>query len=347
VLLNPKITWNSAGLLGKYWRDHGDQEFSSPCAGAFGVTKRWENLTLIPCGIRKVPAMVRLGGNRYGKAEVRVVRVARGVAADGGDVIKDWNVSSSLSGDLAASHLTGDNSDVLATDTQKNTAYAFAKRLGAVEPEVLGIELAAHFVRSQQAITRARIAIEEYGWTRIGAGGHSFARSGELTRVTTVIHDQELGTSVVSGIENLTVLNTTGSEFWGFPRDEYTTLAETKDRILATQVSAWWRYRAAAGVDWAAAFTGAHHALLAAFSGTYSYSLQQTLYSIGERIIASQPAICEVRLALPNKHHFLVDLSPFGLENDREVYYAADRPYGLIEGTVLADDAADAGIAWS
>jgi urate oxidase len=311
--------------------------------------------------------MVHLGANRYGKAEVRVVRVARGAAADGGDVIRDWNVSSSLSGDLAASHLTGDNSDVLATDTQKNTVYAVAKRLGAVEPEVLGIELATHFVSSQRAITRARIAVEEYGWTPVGGGGHSFARRGDLTRGTTVIHDQQLGTSVVSGLENLTVLNTTDSEFWGFPRDEYTTLAETKDRILATQVSAWWRYRAPAGqdwagvgsagvdwagvdwasVDWAGAFAGARDALLAAFSGTYSYSLQQTLYAIGQRIIETVPAICEVRLKLPNKHHFLVDLAPFGLENDREVYYAADRPYGLIEGTILADDAADAGIAWS
>jgi urate oxidase len=291
--------------------------------------------------------MVHLGANRYGKAEVRVVRVGRGAATDGSDVIKDWNVSTSLSGDLAATHLTGDNSRVLATDTQKNTVYAFAKRLGAVEPEVLGLELATHFVSSQPAITRARLAVEEYGWTPVGAGGHSFARRGDLTRGTAVVHDQELGTSVVSGLENLTVLNTTDSEFWGFPRDEYTTLAETKDRILATQVSAWWRYRAAAGVDWAAAFAGARDALLAAFSGTYSYSLQQTLYAIGERIIETVPAICEVRLKLPNKHHFLADLAPFGLENDREVYYAADRPYGLIEGTVLADDAADAGIAWS
>jgi urate oxidase len=291
--------------------------------------------------------MVRLGRNRYGKAQVRVVRIVRGAAAGGGDVIRDWNVSSSLSGDLAATHLTGDNSAVLATDTQKNTVYAVAQRLGAVEPEVLGIELATHFVRRQPAITRARLAVEEYGWAGIGAGGHSFARRGDLTRGTTVIHDQELGTSVVSGLDHLTVLNTTDSEFWGFPRDEYTTLAETTDRILATQVSAWWRYRMATGVDWAAAFAGAREALLAAFSGTYSYSLQQTLYAIGQRIIETVPAICEVRLKLPNQHHFLVDLAPFGLENDREVYYAADRPFGLIEGTVLADDAADAGIAWS
>ncbi len=285
------------------------------------------------------------------------MHVARGAAADGGDLIRDWNVSSSLSGELAATHLRGDNSAVLATDTQKNTVYALAQQLGGVEPEVLGIELARHFVGSQPAITRARIAIEEYPWVRIGGGGHSFARSGDLTRVTTVLHDQELGTSVVSGVTGLTVLNTTDSEFWGFPRDAYTTLAETTDRILATQISARWRYRPVADADmagfswadlkWAEAFAEAHQAVLEAFSGTYSYSLQQTLYAIGERILAAVPEICEVRLALPNKHHFLVDLKPFGQANDREVYYAADRPYGLIEGTVLADDAPDSGIAWT
>lgn len=290
--------------------------------------------------------MVQLGSNRYGKAEVRAVHIARGAAPDGGDLIRDWNVSSSLSGQLAATHLTGDNANVLATDTQKNTVYAFAKRLGGVEPETLGLALARHFVASQRPITRARVQVEEYAWTRIGSRPHSFSRSGEFTRVSTVIHDQELGTSVVSGIENLVVLNTTDSEFRGFPRDEFTTLAETGDRMLATQVSAHWRHRAV-DADWAGVFTSARDALLAAFSETYSYSLQQTLYAIGERIIAAVGGICEVRLALPNKHHFLVDLAPFGLANGNEVYYAADRPYGLIEGTVLADDAPDAGLAWS
>ena len=289
--------------------------------------------------------MVQLGANRYGKAEVRVLRVARGAAPGGGDLIRDWNVSTSLSGDLAATHLTGDNSGVLTTDTQKNTVYAFASRLGAVEPEVLGLELAAHFVGSQPQISRARVTVEEYGWDRIGPAGHSFARSGALTRSARVVHDAVTGPAVLAGIAGLTVLNTTDSEFWGFPRDEYTTLAETTDRILATEVSAWWRYRAA-DTDWAAAFGGARQALLDAFSQTYSYSLQQTLFAIGSRIIEQVPAICEVRLALPNKHHYLVDLAPFGLASDREVYYPGDRPYGLIEGTVLADDAPSAGPAW-
>ncbi|HZC72860.1 MAG TPA: urate oxidase [Jatrophihabitans sp.] len=287
--------------------------------------------------------MARLGDNRYGKAEVRVVHVSRGAAPDGGDLIRDRSVSTSLSGDLEATHLSGDNTNVLATDTQKNTVNVFAKRLGDTEPEAFGLELARHFVTGP--ITRARVAVSEHGWTRIGSHQHSFARIGDLTRMTSVVHDAERGSSVVSGVRDLIVLNTTNSEFWGFPRDEYTTLDETEDRMLATEVSATWRYRSTE-VDWSGAFALACKTLLDTFAGTYSYSLQQTLYAMGGALVDAVPDICEVRLALPNKHHFLVDLEPFGLENENEVYYAADRPYGLIEGTVLADDAPEPGLAW-
>ncbi len=282
---------------------------------------------------------------------MRVVRVARGAAPDGGDLIRDWNVSTSLSGDLSAASLRGDNSHVLPTDSQKNRVYALAREMGPVEPEAFGLSLAAFFVSSQEPITRARIAIEEYGWSPIGATGYSFARSGDLVRTTVVTLDAALGASVVSGIGDLVLLNTTASEFWGYPRDEYTTLPEMKDRILATAVSAQWRYRpeavASPDAGWGAAFACAKAALLAAFAGTYSYSLQQTLYAMGSAVLADVPSACEVRLALPNKHHYLVDLAPFGLANDREVYNAGDRPYGLIEGHVLADDAPDAGLAWT
>jgi urate oxidase len=298
--------------------------------------------------------MARLGPNRYGKAEVRVVRVARGAAPGGGDVIRDWSVSTSLSGDLAAASLAGDNSHVLPTDSQKNKVYALAREAGPVAPEAFGLELARFFVASQPPITRARVAIEEYGWSPAGGTGYSFARTGDLVRTTTVVVDAEAGASVVSGIRDLVVLNTTASEFWGYPKDEYTTLPETRDRILATAVSARWRYRPAAtsaagggGGGWDPGFAAAKSALLAAFCETYSYSLQQTLYAMGERVLADVPATCEVRLALPNRHHYLVDLGPFGLENPNEVYNAGDRPYGLIEGHVLADDAPDDPLAWT
>jgi urate oxidase len=290
--------------------------------------------------------MVHLGTNRYGKAEVHVVHVARGAAPDGGDIVTDRTVSSSLSGDLGATHLTGDNANVLATDTQKNTAFVFAKQLGPAPAEEYALALARHFVGSQDAISRARVHVRENSWTRNGTSRHSFRRSAESTRTTTVIVDAVDGTTVVSGIEDLVVLNTTNSEFWGFPRDPYTTLAETKDRMLATEVSATWRYRHVEA-DWAGAYALATTTLVNTFAATYSYSLQQTLYAIGAGILEAVPDICEVRLALPNKHHFVVDMEPFGLTNDNDVFYAADRPYGLIEGTVLADDATDPGFAWT
>ncbi|MFI5609121.1 factor-independent urate hydroxylase [Amycolatopsis sp. NPDC051903] len=286
-----------------------------------------------------------LGENRYGKAENRLVRVDR----DGDEHrITDLDVSVSLSGDMSDTHLTGANDKVLATDTQKNTLFAFA-RDGVGEIEDFAMRLARHFVTSQESIDRARVRVESFPWQRLTVGGqpahHSFARSGGGTRTTTVHHDGERAW-VVGGVEDLTVLNTTGSEFWGFPRDEYTTLAETKDRILATAVTASWRF-GTEDTDWARAYDTALAAMLDAFGGTHSLSLQQTLYAMGSRVLETVPEIVEVRLSLPNKHHFLADLSPFGLDNPGEVFFAADRPYGLIEGSVLRDDAPPAGPAWS
>jgi urate oxidase len=155
-------------------------------------------------------------------------------------------------------------------------------------------------------------------------------------------------THVVSGVDDLVLMNTTDSQFHGFLRDGYTTLPEATDRILATAVSARWRHAGADAPpdDWTAGYDEALRHLVEAFADTPSLSLQQTLYAMGERVLTHREELVEVRLALPNRHHFLVDLAPFGLDNPGEVFFAADRPYGLIEGTVLRDDAAPAEIAW-
>jgi urate oxidase len=146
----------------------------------------------------------------------------------------------------------------------------------------------------------------------------------------------------VSGVSGLVLLNTTGSEFRGYPKDAYTTLPEATDRILATEVNARWRYATVDGRDYAAA----RAALIDAFTGRYSRSLQQTLYAMGTAVLDKCPDVAEVRLSLPNKHHLLVDLAPFGLDNPNEVFVATDRPYGLIEGTATRDGAPPAGLAW-
>ncbi|MER5214308.1 factor-independent urate hydroxylase [Streptomyces sp. NPDC002838] len=286
---------------------------------------------------------VILGQNQYGKAENRVVKITRDGATHH---IRDLNVSVSLSGDMDEVHYSGSNANVLPTDTTKNTVYAFAKEHGIESAEQFGIHLARHFVTSQEPIHRARIRIEEYAWERIetsGEGAHSFVRKGQETRLAQITYDGDTW-EVVSGLTDLTVMNSTDSEFWGYVKDKYTTLPEAYDRILATSVSARWRFNWSADEqempDWDASYGQTKQHLLQAFAETYSLSLQQTLYAMGTRIIDRRGEIDEVRFSLPNKHHFLVDLEPFGLKNDTAdgaVYFAADRPYGLIEATVLRD----------
>jgi len=283
-----------------------------------------------------------LGDNRYGKCENRVVRITKD-----GPVhrIKDLTVSVALSGDLDATHLTGDNSGVLPTDTMKNTCFAFAQRHGAVEIEEYALALARHFVDSQPSIGHARVEVDEHAWERIGDGPHSFMRTGGGTRTCTVHYDGAKAW-VVSGVKDLTVLNSTDSEFWGYVKDEYTTLQEAHDRILATDIRAQWRHTGESG-DWGESFEQAKNALLEAFVRTHSRSLQQTLFEMGTRVLEESPELCEVRLKLPNKHHFLYDTAAFGLDNPNETFLAADRPYGLIEGDVRREDAPDAGPAWT
>jgi urate oxidase len=285
-----------------------------------------------------------LGPNQYGKAEVRVVAVDRSAPRH---TLVDLNVSSSLRGDFTAAHTAGDNSHVLATDTQKNTVFAFARE-GVGTPEEFGLRLARHFAGAYEWIHGARVAVDSYGWERISVAGaehdHSFRRAGAEVRTAVVTVDGD-DAHVLAGLTDLVVLKTTGSEFWGFPHDRYTTLAETRDRILATAVTARWRYTGT-DLDFDATFAGVRTALLETFASTHSLALQQSLYAMGEAVLERFSDVAEIRLSMPNKHHFLQDLSAYGLDNPDVVYHADDRPYGLIEGTVLRDDVAPAEVAW-
>jgi urate oxidase len=278
-----------------------------------------------------------LGPNRYGKAENRVVRIYRDTARH---EIRDLNVSTSLRGDFDDAHVAGDQSHVLPTDTQKNTAFAYAKQHGVTSPEDYAIALGTRLLDATPAATGVRVEVEEYPWDRIpvdGAGhDHAFLRRDGGVRGTVVDVTADI-TVVESGLKDLVVLKSTGSEFKGFLRDDYTTLKEADDRVLATSLTATWQY-AAGDHDWNAAYDDIRRRLLEAFATTYSRALQETLYAMGTAVLEARPEVAEISFCAPNKHHHLVDLSPFGIENDGEVFIAADRPYGLIEATVTRED---------
>lgn len=290
---------------------------------------------------------VTLGYNQYGKAETRVVRVYRD--ADPHELV-DYNVSVALSGDFADVYLTGDNANCLTTDATKNTVYAFAAEHGeqARQPESFGLALARHFAEDVEPVRRARVSVEMYPWVRLRQAGaphpHAFARDGSHLRTAGVTC--EAGRVwVVSGVRELVLLKTTDSEFHDFLRDRYTTLAPTDDRVMATSVTAQW-WHTDTDIDWSKSHAAVLTTMTEVFAGHHSLALQQTLYAMGAAVLEEHQGIAEMRFSLPNKHHFAVDLSPFGLDNPNEVFHADDRPYGLIEGTVRREGAPDPGPAF-
>jgi urate oxidase len=288
---------------------------------------------------------VILTANQYGKAENRVVRVTRDT--DRHEIV-DLNVTSQLRGDFAAAHTEGDNAHVVATDTQKNTVFAFAKD-GITSPETFLLRLADHFTTEFDWVTGGRWAAEQYGWSRIDDHDHSFYRNTPETRTAVLVRDGK-DTTVITGFHGLTVLKSTQSGFVGYPKDKYTTLAETEDRILATDIATRWRYNTssinAGDLDFNAVYEAVKATMLTTFSQGYSKALQHTLYQMAEAVLVEQDSIDEIKFSCPNKHHFTYDLSFCGLDNPGEVFYAADRPYGLIEATVQRAGSQSADSAW-
>ena len=283
-----------------------------------------------------------LGPNQYGKAENRVVRIYRDTARH---EIRDLTVSTSLRGDFADAHLTGDQAHVLPTDTQKNTAFAYAKQHGVSSPEDYALALGRRLLEACPAAEEALVRVQEHSWERapVGSDGHdhTFVRRGDGTRTADVVVGPS--TTVRSGVTDLVVLKSTGSEYRGFLVDDYTTLPEADDRILATSLTASWLHDPVDRPDqdekdWDASYAAIRSLLLESFATTYSLALQHTVHAMGRAVLEAHEDLAEVAISAPNKHHHLVDLAPFGLDNPGEVFIAADRPYGLIEATVRRAD---------
>jgi urate oxidase len=272
-----------------------------------------------------------LSWNRYGKCRVRLVKLRR--SRDPHEIV-DLSIDVQLEGAFAPVFVDGDNRLCLATDTMKNTVYAFARRDPIDQVERFAIGLADHFIQ-QPGVSRARISAVEQQWTRLPVNGqlqpHAFLQPGGEHWTTVVDRDMQAA-EVVSGLAGLILLKTTDSAFAGFPRDRFTTLPETNDRILATSVTAEWKYRS--GTTDFGERERIRTALIDAFAAHMSQSVQHTLYAMAAAALAASGEITEITMRLPNRHHLLVDLAPFGLDNPNEIFVATDQPYGLIEATV-------------
>jgi urate oxidase len=277
--------------------------------------------------------MARLNSNSYGKARIRLVKVVR--HGDRHD-LKDLTVSIRLEGDFEEAHVVGDNRKVLPTDTMKNTVYALASGVRIDQIEQFGIALATHFLRGNPQVSRARVDIAERPWGRVPVGGrphnHAFVDAGGEHRTATVTSNGER-VSVVAGIDGLQILKTAGSAFAGFLKDPFTTLRETRDRILATTMTAKWTY-IKPEVTFGPYWLGVRQALLETFAVHDSQSVQHTLYAMADAVLSAYEEIAEITLTLPNRHHLAVDIAPFGLDSKNEIFVPTDEPHGVIEATV-------------
>lgn len=274
-----------------------------------------------------------LSETSYGKSRIRLVRVTRR-----GDrhELRDYTVAVGFEGDYDTSYTDGDNRDVLPTDTMKNTVYALAARDGVGEPEAFGQALGRHFIDRNARLHRAIVDIVDHGWSRITIGdrehGRAFFRRGPEVRTARVAAARR-GTTITAGISDLLIMKTSQSAFAGFARDEFTTLAETTDRLFVTSLTSSWTYRAA-DLDFAAMFQSVRTTLLETFAQHDSRSVQHTLHAMGQAALDSIDAIDSIRLEMPNRHHLPVDLTRFGMENRNEVFVATEEPHGLIKATL-------------
>jgi urate oxidase len=272
----------------------------------------------------------------YGKSRVRLVQVLR--HPDRHD-LHDLTIAIRFEGDYDASYTDGDNSAVLPTDTMKNTVYALAAQQAVGEPESFGLRLARHFLDRNARLTRVRIDLTEHTWGRIPRGerqhGQAFLQVGAGSRTAAVEASRD-DVSLSSGIADLIVMKTAHSAFTGFSRDEYTTLPETRDRLLATALTATWRY-SSTDLHFGPMWRAVRSTLLDVFAEHHSESVQHTLFAMGQGVLDALGDVAEIRLVMPNKHHLPVDLSPFGLDNRNEVFVATEEPHGLIEATLARD----------
>jgi len=280
--------------------------------------------------------MFELGANRYGKSRIRLVTVRREPERH---VLRDLTIDVALEGDFTAAHVDGDNTNVIATDTMKNTVHAFARDRLTGPPEAFGLEIARHFAAYPQ-VDRAAVTLREHAWSRIplssGPAPDAFSRAGDLTRVA-VAAVTKVDATVEAGIEDLTVMKTTKSAFTGFDRDRYTTLPEVDDRLMATKVTTLWRYGETAaepGFDFDAAFERARSTLLTVLAEHFSPSVQASIWIMATAMLDAEPAMDWVRMVLPNLHHWTVNLEPFELDNPGVVFTPTSEPHGLIDATV-------------
>jgi len=292
--------------------------------------------------------MFKIVESAYGKTGVKMLHVSKEGSLH---TIRELEVVTLLTLNNNKDYETGDNSDIIATDSQKNTVYVLAKQYGVSTPEEFGLLLATHFVSKYPWVVKAKIQITAHPWERIQdkygrEHNHAFVSSPTMTRVAEVNLVRGSIPIVSSGIRNLRVLKTTQSAFVDFVNDEFRTLPDAKDRLFSTIVTADWVYNNIRSVNFDDAFKTVKDTILEVFAGPadkgiFSPSVQNSQYLTQKQILEKIPQIESVSIEMPNVHYFGFDFSKFkrmpelsSTKGSGDVYNPVDKPSGHITSTL-------------
>jgi urate oxidase len=274
-----------------------------------------------------------LVANTYGKGRVRVMRVHR----DGNrHEVRELTLLVMLTGGFDRIYTQADNSAAICTDTIKNIVNVVARENIASATEPYCMAVARKLLNHYPQVEAVTINALETKWVRLSVGGvphdHSFVLDNNGRNSAKVLATRK-DVSITSGVSGFTFMKSTNSAWDNYVKDEYTTLTETRDRICATSMDASWRWTSEPP-DYPAASAKILSAMLDTFAGTFSESVQDSLYRMGMAALSAVREIGDISMACPNKHYLPVNLQPFNLDNKNCVFLPTDEPHGQIECTV-------------
>lgn len=309
---------------------------------------------------------IKLGANHHGKGRVKVMKVLRG--SNGNDSVKEFTVETLLFGGCDKVYTHGQNANVVATDTQKNTVYVLARTQKFRTAEDFAMIVAKHFVNTYpKIITRCQVSIDEKVWERIVTADsngniaphkHAFRHQGPRTGYARAVaiqgKDGATISSLHSGLRKMTLLKTTQSSFKEFVRDKYTVLPEVSDRLMSTSVDATWEWDLSSALA-QGDFEGMNAALTNTLATTFhgpsdtgvpSVSVQETAYLMGHAALEKVQEVKTITLYLPNIHNIPVDFSRLGLLNEDhtglpDTFIATTEPHGIIQCTLERESVKD------
>lgn len=271
--------------------------------------------------------------NRYGKGRVRIMRIHRD--GDKQDV-SQLSIKAMLEGDFGRAYTDADNSTSTSTDTIKNIVNVVARENTALSTEEFCQVLAKRYLDLYPQASSVSITAHETKWARLAVDGalhpHAFLLDSN-GKPTVEIYATRDGMTMSSGLDGFTFMKSTQSGWENYYTDKYSTIQPTSDRICATSMVASWTW-SGKPASYPATNKTILDTLLKEFATTYSPSVQNSLYRMGEKVLAAVPEISEISMACPNIHYILMNLSAFGLDNNNDVFLPTDEPHGQIECTV-------------